>query len=440
MIRSALPIVLIVGRANVGKSTLFNRLSVAIKSITFDQPGVTRDPIHDAVSWQNKDFELVDTGGIELNKAGDYISKEAQKRAIELFEQADVIIFMVDGKAGLLPQDHLLAKQLYALRKPTIVAINKIDNENITEVDHELYALSFTKTCLISAQHGKGIDILLEAIVDLLPTTTKKVAITAPKYKVALIGKPNVGKSSLMNLLVGQERSIVADIPGTTREPIKETITFYQEDIQLIDTPGVRKKRSVSEGLEEVMVKTSMRSIKNADIILLLIDLTEKRISDQELKLAFYVFEIQHKALVLLLNKTDIAQTHDRETMEDSLDLYQHLQGKISTLTISCKTGKNVGKIIPLIDEIGNRLNQELPPDQLVSTIKDALRKRPLYKQTKKLEVKHVRQIKNNPMTLLFIVTEPALFDTTHTNYFDAVLRKKFDLKNVPIKYIIRGK
>jgi GTP-binding protein len=442
MVSSKYPIVALVGRENVGKSTLFNRLSEQIKSITFAQPGVTRDVIHDIVCWQGVCFELVDTGGIKFEKAGgDEIYQHVQQRSIGMMSQADVILFMCDGKVGITAEDRRIASTLYKHGKPVILVVNKIDNEQELLDAHETFAtLAFDSTCFISAQHGKGIDILFDTLLPLLPHKVEHQEMQKPAYAVALIGKPNVGKSSLMNMLLKQDRAIVANIPGTTREPLKETITFYQEDIQIIDTPGIRKKRAVQEGLEEVMVKTSMYTVKSADIVLLLIDLSEGRIADQELKLAFYVFSAQHKALILLLNKADLVDDVTQKDMAESLESYEFLFDKIDYLTISCKTGKNVGKIIPLVDEVWKRYNQQLPEQELIFAIKEAMVRTPLYKNQKRLVVYTVQQVKKAPITIVMTVSEVQLFDQSHHNFFDNVLRKHFNLKSVPLSFIFRKK
>ncbi|HXW85811.1 MAG TPA: ribosome biogenesis GTPase Der [Candidatus Bathyarchaeia archaeon] len=441
-ISSTYPIVALVGRENVGKSTLFNRLAEDVKSITSPIPGVTRDVIHDTVSWQGKFFELVDTGGIKKSSAtADEMYEQVQERALAMANEADVVLFVCDGKEGILPEDRRIAAVLRKRAKPVIVVVNKIDNDQeLTDAYETFASLRGDDICFISAHHGKGIDLLFDALLAVLPQHEGKREEEKITCSVALIGKPNVGKSSLMNALLKQERAIVSAVAGTTREPLKETITFYQEDMQLIDTPGIRKKRSVEEGLEKMMVKTSMYTIKKADIVLLLVDICEGRMADQELKLAFYIFSQQHKALIVLCNKSDIAQDASQKNMEESFDKYDFLFDKLEHMTISCKTGKNIGRIVPLIDRVWKRYNQELPEQELFSVIKEALIRTPLYKNQKQLRVHGVQQIKKAPITLVLTVTEPHLCEQSHHNFFDRVVRKHFNLKSVPLVFIFRKK
>src|ERR1700730_12351645 len=231
------PQVVIVGRTNVGKSTLFNRLSENIKAIALDQEGVTRDFLRDTISWQGKSFELIDTGGISLRKTQDPILAQARAIALSLIESADIVLFVVDGKAGLVTEDREIAQLLHKHGKIVILAVNKVDAKKAVENKYEFESLGFSSICFISAAHGKNIVDLLELIVNNLSEPVM-VDVEDPAYKVMLLGKPNVGKSSLMNLLLDKERSIVSPQPGTTREALVERVKFYQEDIQLADTPG----------------------------------------------------------------------------------------------------------------------------------------------------------------------------------------------------------
>ena len=335
--------VVIVGRANVGKSTLFNRLSVQTKSIAFNQPGVTRDFIKDTISWQGKHFVLVDTGGISLKKSDDLITEQVRQRALKLLKNADVVIFMCDGSVGIVDQDREVAKEIHKLNKSVILAINKSDTREAQEHVYEFERLGFKDTVFISSQHGKGIADLLETLVNKLPSAGT-YSDEEPACKVVLLGRPNVGKSSLLNLLLKEERAIVADQPGTTREPVSGLVQFYKESIQVTDTPGIRKKRAVEEPLEGLMVRSAMAALKHANIVLLLTDITEGRLTDQELKLAFYAFEQQYKALIILFNKKDLADVEIDALLASHESRYRHLFKNIHSLQISCKTGYNIRK------------------------------------------------------------------------------------------------
>ena len=430
--------VVLVGRTNVGKSTLFNRLSVDAKSLTLDYHGVTRDVIKDIVSWNNRSFELCDTGGISLRKTNDPILSQVRERALALIETAAVVLFVVDAKAGVVTEDMEIARLLHKLGSKVILIINKIDNQQSQEHMFEFERLGFPTRVYLSAQHGTGTADLLEHLTALLPVSKEPVE-AENSCKVVLLGKPNVGKSSLMNLLLKQERSIVADIPGTTREPISEHITFNRADIELTDTAGVRRKRGVTEELETMMVKSSLRAVEDANVILLLVDSAEGKLSDQELKLAFYAFE-QHKALIILFNKNDLATDFSKGDLERNLDEYEFLMKKVARLDISCKTGKNVNKVLPLVETVWKRYNQEFSNDDLTMMYKEALIHKPLYHQSHILALRAAKQVAKGPVTILLIVNEPLWFGPTQLGFFENLLRKQYDLLGVPIRFFCRKK
>jgi len=436
---SALPRVVIVGRANVGKSTLFNRLSVDVKSMAYDFEGVTRDFIKDVVCWQDRCFELIDTGGISLKASKDLITEQVRQGALKLLETSDVIVFVCDGKIGVLPEDRAIAKTLHKLGKTVLLAVNKIDAKIAQEQVYEFDRLGFKQTIPLSAQHGTGIADLLEDIVHNLPQK-KKMVEQEPTSKVVILGRPNVGKSSLLNLLLKQERAIVANVPGTTREPITEQIQFFKAPIELTDTAGVRKPRSVKEPLEKMMVESTLRAVQNADIILLMVDASEAHIADQELKLAFYAFERQYKAVIILFNKTDLLDDYTKAQLEHDMERYEHLLKKVVTMNISCKTGDNVGKILKTVAQVNERYNQHIDGMELFQFFKEALHRKPLYRNQQLLHVLRVEQVASAPMTLLLKVNEPKWFGPSQLGYFDNLLRKKYDLKGVPIRFLVRKK
>lgn len=435
---SARATVVIVGRTNVGKSSLFNRLSSSVKSMTLDFEGVTRDFIRDTICWKDICFDLIDTGGVSLKKVPDAIGEQARQVALSMIEKADQIVFVVDGSVGIVGEDREIARLLHKLDKPVIMVVNKIDVRGAQEHFYEFERLGFVNPHGVSCTHGTGTGELLNMLVELLPIKKEKASEEKPTYKVVLLGKPNVGKSSLLNLILNKERAIVSDVPGTTREALSENIAFYQEDIQVTDTPGIRKKSSVRETLETMMVKSSLRAVEAADIVLLLVDASEAQLSDQELKLAFYAFTQLHKAVIILFNKQDLVDESMQAYLEHNLKLYAHLLKKVEKLDISCKTGKNVGKIMPLVHEVWARHKQELSDHDLTIFCKEALTNKPLYHKTFQLKVFRVRQVKTAPITLLMIVNQPRWFQESQLGYFDNVLRKKFNLKGVPVKFITR--
>ena len=434
-----LPQVAIVGRTNVGKSTLFNRLSENVKAIALDLEGVTRDFLRDTIAWQGRSFELVDTGGISLRKTQDPILSQARAIAVSMIESADIILFVVDGKCGLVTEDREIAQLLHKHGKTVFLVINKVDVKDAAENMYSFEGLGFPKSCFISAAHGKNIVDLLELIVAHLPAPVM-VEVEEPAYKVMLLGKPNVGKSSLMNLLLQKERSIVSPEPGTTREALVERVTFYQEDIQLADTPGVRRMRFVTEPLEGMMVQSTMQALKNANIVLLLIDGSAENVVDQELKLAFYAFDSQYKALMILFNKADLIDETTKVRFDHMLSEYDFFLKKVVTLSISCKTGKNVGKILPAVKELWDRYSRQFNQNELTQLFKEASVRRPLYHNRNLLMFHSAHQVGTAPITIVLHVNVPLWFGESQLAYYEKTLRQNYDLRGVPVKFIVRSR
>ena len=437
---SNLSSVVIVGRTNVGKSTLFNALSQKIKSITLDYVGVTRDFIKDIIQWKDASFELVDTGGISLRKTDDPILEKVRTIALARVDEADLILFVVDPLVGILPEDREIATVLHKLGKKTILIINKIDNMRAQEHIHEFERLGFEKSLEVSAEHAKGINDILDEILEQLPKKPLQKQEEKPDMKVVFLGKPNVGKSSLMNALLHEERAIVSDIPGTTREAISERVSFYQQTIELTDTPGIRRQRSVSGSLEPLMVKSSFHALKHADVIVLVIDVTQAQLVDQELKLAYYAFTEQYKALIILFNKIDLKTEHMGEELDRNLSFYEHLIKKVPTFSVSCKSGKNLGKLLPLIHELWQKYRIIIPDEEINRLLISSLAKKPLYHNQELLRVYSVRQVASAPLTIVLYVNEPKWFEEAQLGFFENVLRNQYDLVGTPVKFILKKK
>lgn len=430
--------VVVVGRMNVGKSTLFNRLAHKAKSIAFDYAGVTRDFVRDEVFWQGVSFELIDSGGISLKKMHDPIAEKVRTLALKLVEQADLILFMCDGTLEPTLDDIELARYLRKMNKPVVLVINKVDEQYHAYETMSAYArLGFEYIIHVSALHGKGIAELLDSIVELAPKKSEDYQEEEQKFSVVFLGKPNVGKSSLMNLLLDDERMIVADMPGTTREPVSEKIKFYQETVVLTDTPGIRRKRSIEEPLEKIMVRTAFSALDRADVVALLIDGAAGTISDQELKLAFYAFE-QGKGLILLINKTDLVNEEIKADFLDEASRYTYFLSKIPQLSISCVTKKNIGKVMPLIAQVWQRAQQEFSDIELTMCFKEALKRTPLFHNKRPLMVRRAEQVGKNPLKIVLTVNEPDWFGPSQLAFFENVMRKEYDLKGVPVVLVMR--
>lgn len=421
---------------NVGKSSLFNRLSTDVKSLTLDYEGVTRDVISDRVIWQNRTFDLIDTGGITQNST-DPLSTVIRERAYGYIDAADIILFVVDGSTGVLAEDQEVAQSLRKRNKFVILVVNKSDAKSTEEQFLEFYQLYHNKILKISAAHGLGIGELLEEVVKSLPPEQAAGFDEKPAFKVVLIGRPNVGKSSLMNTLVKEDRSIVSPIPGTTREAVSSQIGFYRESLQLTDTPGIRRQKSVNEEIESLMVKSSLNAIKDAHIVLLLIDGSEAGIVDQELKLAFYAFTDLYKALIIIVNKADLLDEAKTIALQEKFDEYPQLMNKIRLLKISCKTGKNIGSVLPTVKEVWERHSQKLPAAELSRILIEGIDRVPMMRNQQRLRIQHVEQIAITPITIKLRVNYPKFFETAQKNYLDRVLRTHFDLVGAPIKFVL---
>ena len=414
--------VVIVGRMNVGKSTFFNRVSTDVKSITLDYEGVTRDCIKEDVEWKGVRFNLVDSGGIHLRKSQDPLFELVREKVLEVVEQADALIFMVDGIVGVLPEDREIANYIHKLNKPCVLVINKTDSKKSEETLYEFDRLGFSQIIPISAEHARGTEDVLDAVIELLPEKPSVKVEEKPSFKVLLLGKPNVGKSSLMNALLQEERAIVSEVAGTTREAFSVPITFYKEVIELTDTPGVRRKRAVEGDLEPLMVKSSFYALKKTDIILLLIDGASDTLVDQELKLAFYGFTEHYKAFVLLVNKQDLMTDVSKQGLARSFEEYAHFLRKVPVLSISCKTGKNVGRILPLVAKVWKKYSMEFEDAKLNKLFISQLAKKPLFHNEEPLRVYQVRQVKTAPIVIEMKVNEPEWFGSSQLAFFENLL------------------
>lgn len=434
------PKVLIVGRTNVGKSTLFNRLTDDKRSIVFNREGVTRDYIEDLVSWQGKTFALIDTGGLSFDRKGrDDIDLRVQENVINQLSKADAILFVVDGKNGLTDYDQKIATYLRKVKKPTAVLVNKLDNDELeAENLPDFYRLGINPLFPISSIHGTGIATILHWVSQTVPVQTE-VIIEKPSYKVAIIGRPNAGKSSLMNLLMSHERSIVSDIPGTTREAISENTYCCNDLIQLTDTAGIRRSRKIDDDLEELMVHSSLGALKDADIVILIIDASQGAIADQELKLLFYAYE-QKKMILAVFNKSDLLDEYKRKTLEMDIERYKFMFNKIPYLFTSCLTKKNVSKIFDEIQKIWARSKQEFNALQVDEVLRKGLQGKYLFHNTFELKIYSIEPIQSQIPTFIIRVNFPQWFEATELGCVENILRNHYDLKGCPVRIFAREK
>ncbi len=432
------PKILLVGRTNVGKSTIFNRIATDSQSIVLHQEGVTRDYVSQILTSNGKTFEFIDTGGVSFKKQKNELLEKVRQKVLNLLKQATILLFVCDGKNGLTEEDMQIAQILRKTKKPIFLLINKSDNTNaLKDSMPEFYKLGIETIFNISAIHGNQIPELLLEIANCLPEVKDDLIDEDPAYKIAILGKPNVGKSSLMNLLIQKERSIVHEKAGTTREAIAENIYFSKDVIQLIDTAGIRKKSRIKETLEDLMVKSSLSTVRNSDIIIVVIDASQEKISDQELKLLFYAYE-QKKAIIIVFNKTDLLSEYDRQAFEYNAKEYHFIIKKIPLVWTSCKSKKNVTKIFKRLGEVITACSQKFDSIEVDELIKGYFIKKPMFHKTVPLKVLNVKVLKNKIPTFQVTVNFPEWFGPTQLGFIENTLRKHYNLKGCPIKFVMK--
>ena len=431
------PLVAIVGRPNVGKSTFFNRIVGQRISIVEDTPGVTRDRLYADAEWCGHSFTLIDTGGLEI-KSEDVMWSHIRAQAQIAVETADVIVFMLDGKTGLTHEDYEVAAYLRKSRKPILLVVNKLDN-NEQHLLYDFYELGLGEPIGISAGQAKGLGDVLDEIVKLTgkyETEEKEEAL-----KIAVVGKPNAGKSSLVNKLVGYDRVIVSDIAGTTRDAIDTRIKIGDKEYILIDTAGIRRKRSVEEDLEQYSVMRSLGAVRRADVCLIVIDSSEE-LSEQDVKIAGYVHE-QGKPSVVVMNKWDVVEkdTYTIEKYNRKLKEELKFMDYFIPTYVSAKTGKRVDNLIKLAERAYENASRRISTGLLNDVLREAiLTNEPPSKNGKRLKIYYVTEVSANPPTFVIFVNDDTLMHFSYRRYLENALRRSFDFEGTPIRLIIRNK
>lgn len=431
------PLVAIVGRPNVGKSTFFNRIVGQRISIVEDTPGVTRDRLYADAEWCGHSFTLIDTGGLEI-KSEDVMWSHIRAQAQIAVETADVIVFMLDGKTGLTHEDYEVAAYLRKSRKPILLVVNKLDN-NEQHLLYDFYELGLGEPIGISAGQAKGLGDVLDEIVKLTgkyETEEKEEAL-----KIAVVGKPNAGKSSLVNKLLGYDRAIVSDIAGTTRDAIDTRIKIGDKEYILIDTAGIRRKRSVEEDLEQYSVMRSLGAVRRADVCLIVIDSSEE-LSEQDVKIAGYVHE-QGKPSVVVMNKWDVVEkdTYTIEKYNRKLKEELKFMDYFIPTYVSAKTGKRVDNLIKLAERAYENASRRVSTGLLNDVLREAiLTNEPPSKNGKRLKIYYVTEVSANPPTFVIFVNDDTLMHFSYRRYLENALRRSFDFEGTPIRLIIRNK
>jgi len=430
-------IVAIVGRPNVGKSTLFNKLAGKRISIVEDHPGVTRDRIYTEVQWQDRTFTLIDTGGIEPHSE-DLMLKQMKQQAEVAIETAEVIIFLVDGQEGITPSDREVANLLRRARKKIILAVNKIDAPKYKDNIYEFYNLGLGEPMGISSGQALGLGDLLDEIIKNLSPEEEEVY-DEYTIKVAVVGKPNVGKSSLVNKILGEQRVIVSDVPGTTRDAIDTPFTMGEGKYVFIDTAGMRKRGKVFESIERYSVIRSLTAIERADVCLMLID-GKEGVSEQDSKIAGYIHD-QGKAAVIIVNKWDIVEKDDKTVDKYKADIRNELSFMeyAPILFISALTGQRVNKVLGLVNHVSNQHAMRVSTGMLNDVINEAvLTNQPTVSGGRRLKILYAAQVSIKPPTFALFVNEPSLMHFSYQRYLENQIRKAFSFEGTPVRFLLR--
>ncbi len=432
------PIVAVVGRPNVGKSTLFNRLIGQPLAIVEDSPGTTRDRLYADSEWNGRAFTVVDTGGLVFDESGEVEWKVREQAQIAIAE-ADVIVFMVDASTGLTAADREAADLLRRTKKPLILAANKADNEQRRQAAVEFYELGLGEPIPISALHGTGTGDLLDAITASFAPEVVEEADEA--MRVAIVGRPNVGKSSLLNALLGEERAIVSEIPGTTRDAIDTRLDWGGQPIVLIDTAGIRRRGRVEPGVEKYSVLRAMRAIQRADVAVLVLDGVDGPTA-QDAHIAGYILE-EMKSVVVAVNKWDLVPK-DSHTMHQYTQVVRaalRFMDYVPVLFISAKTGQRVGQVLDTALRVRDERLVRLSTAELNDILRTAVaRQSPPTKAGKALKFYYATQPAVDPPTFVFFVNDKELVHFSYVRYLENQIRERYPFTGTPLRMLFRGR
>ena len=438
------PIVAIVGRPNVGKSTLFNRLVGERRAIVEDLPGTTRDRLYGTVEWRGVEFTIVDTGGLQdLEEIAEAsltdIARDTRMQATNAIDEADVILFLVDVKSGLNAGDYEVVDLLRRTHKPTMLVVNKADSTERRDSASEFYELGFGEPSVISAYHGTGTGDLLDRVVESLPEHEEEIETEGPR--IAIVGRPNVGKSRLLNALLGQERAIVSDVPGTTRDSVDTEIVWAGNPLTLVDTAGIRRRGRIDQGIERFSVIRSMRAIDRADLVLMVIDAVEG-FTAQDLHIAGYVEE-QKKGMVVVVNKWDLVEktptTMDeyREKAREALDFMPYAP----LVFTSAKLGLRVQQALEAALLVVEERERRVPTATLNRLLQEAVASHPpASKPGKWLKFYYATQADVSPPMFVFFVNDPTQIHFSYRRYIENQLRDHFGFSGTPIRMSFRSR
>ena len=435
------PIVAIVGRPNVGKSTLFNIFANSRISIVEDTPGVTRDRLYADTEWLDNEFRMVDTGGIEIMNT-DKIAVSIRQQAQIAIAEADVILFVCDARAGITHEDAEVAKMLRQSKKPIVLAINKADSPKQEMEIFEFYNLGIGEPIPVSAANHLGLGDLLDAVVEKFPETSAYGEDgNEDEIKVALIGRPNVGKSSIFNTLVGEERSIVSDVAGTTRDAIDTPVIREGQKFLFIDTAGMRRKARIDEPIEKYSIIRSLRAVDRSDVVLMVIDAIDG-VTEQDKKIAGYAHEAG-KGIVLVVNKWDLYDKDNTSTLRYTENLRRELvfMQYAPVVFVSAMTKQRIHRLPEVIHYVAEQNAMRISTSVLNQVVEDAIAiNPPPTEKGQRLKILYATQVKIKPPTFVIFVNEPEIMHFSYQRYLENKLREAFGFEGTPLQMIIRGK
>lgn len=434
------PVIAIVGRSNVGKSTLFNRLAARKKAIVIDEPGATRDRNYADGDWYGRPFLLIDTGGFEP-AATTQILVQMREQTLLAIEEADIIIFLMDGRAGLLPADREIAQMLRGVAKPVFIVLNKVDGPRHEDLVPEFFELGIEKVYPLSALHGLGIDDFMDDVALHLIPAEEETPEQADLVKIAVVGKPNVGKSSLVNKILGFERTIVNQLPGTTRDAIDTLFSLEGKNYLLVDTAGIRRKSRVSLTLEKYSVIQAMKTIDRCDIALMLID-GEEGITEQDAKIAGLVYE-KGKACIVVVNKWDKVEKDDRTAGKHAQDIKDVLKFMdfAPIIFVSALSGQRVLKIFALVEQVYSQYTKRVNTGELNRIVSDIVADNPPARvHGREQKLNYVTQGAIKPPTFVFFVKEPKTIHFSYKRFLINQLRASFGFDQAPLRIFFRKK
>ncbi|MES0278463.1 MAG: ribosome biogenesis GTPase Der [Dehalococcoidales bacterium] len=430
------PIVAIIGRQNVGKSTLLNRLAGRQIAITQDLPGTTRDRVFAPVLWQERGFTIVDTGGLEI-KPRTTLAQQVNQQVQAAISEADILLFLVDAKDGLTPVDRDIADQLRRVDKPVLLVANKADNARLEAEATEFHELGLGQPLIISAYHGRSVGELLESITAVLPTMPPPAA--EPALKVAIVGRANVGKSTLLNRLLGQPRAIVAATPGTTRDATDTPLDFEGQNMILIDTAGIRRRGKIERGVEQYSVLRALKAIDRADVVLLVLDATELATA-QDTHVAGYIGQAA-KGIVLVVNKQDLVSDLNQADLDSTVGQRFKFMPYAPVVLVSAKEGQGVENILPKVSQIFRERQKRVSTAEVNSTIRAALADHsPPRRGKKRLNVLYATQAEVNPPTFVFFVNDARLMHFSYQRYLENRLRQSFGFDGTPVRLLFKSR